>query len=112
MTQTEDLLEQLECFMQGDSVPFSDCAKVVRLNGELLRNIFKLKSTVDAEREADSKTIRELAEALINCVENFKETEIRSNGDIRQIQCDTIDKAEKALSDNAPRIAEAQEEEK
>ena len=61
---------------------------------------YLLKSTVDAEREADSKTIRELAAVLerLACLGNG---ESHGNSDGNVI-------AQQALAAHAPRIAEAQ----
>jgi len=64
---------------------------------------YRLKSTVDAERAEDGKTIRELAKALERFV---------SIGDLpvkKEVWRQADKTARKALADNAPRIAEAQE---
>ena len=74
---------------------------------------YRLKSTVDAERAADSKTIAALAKALekariqflsyaISHANKGKNKKSRTNSEYMNI-------CGKALADNAPRIAEAQE---
>lgn len=63
---------------------------------------YRLKSTVDAELAADSKTIRELSAALGVAYKALQEAEyFTSASEVKQ-----------ALSDNAPRITEAQENQK
>lgn len=59
-----------------------------------------IKSTVDAEREADRKTIRELAAALDRAADRFSV--------LGYIEC--VKEAKQALTTHAPRIAEAQED--
>ena len=66
---------------------------------------YRLKSTVDAERAADSKTIAALAVAL----EEIKEI-TKNVTDLRTFNLIRIDRfAKHALSDNAPRIEKAQD---
>ena len=69
---------------------------------------YRLKSSVDAERAADSKTIVALAGAL----EEIKEI-TKNVTDLRTFNLIRIDRfAKHALSDSAPRIAEAKESHK
>lgn len=85
--------------------------------GNLLNELteYREKSTIDAEREADSKTIAALAEALTFYSAPFEWQE-RNGIPLENIQCpdfwDEMDfgnRAEQALSDNKARIAEANE---
>ena len=72
-----------------------------------------LKSTVDAEREADSKTIAALAEALGKVDKKLNKFDIKASDFRIGKPCLLVSGSHKivrqTLSDNAPRIVEAQE---
>ena len=97
MTMPEEIYAEMDkAFALGknhdDGLPVDD----TQLGIEWVVDI--LKSTVDAQREADSKTIAALAGALETLYADFK------------IHAGYVysERTEQTLSDNAPRIAEAQ----
>ncbi len=91
-------LTDLQCHLIQCGAKFSD--SWIRDIEEALA-YHRLKSTVDAERAEDSKTIRELADALKDVLDCITGNFIKTGKARKYIK--------QALSDNAKQIAEAQE---